>query len=501
MMRPTLRAPRATWARRFLPLRAGEVALACCLLGAAAPGAPPPEPPLPQVVAHRLDNGFAVVVVPRPDLPLVAVNLSVGVGAFDDPDGSAGMAHLLEHVSLTGTARLGSRDPAREQRALADLDAADLALARELENPQADAARIADLTARSAALQAAAGRWAEPGEPHAEILERRGAIGLNAVTSWDSTQYFCRLPASLFPMWIELEADRLRHPLFRGLHREREAVLREIAAAPRLTAFELLVQRVFPGHARSLSPFGETEEVGSIARPAALDYFAARYHPERMALAVVGDVSPAAVIDLCEKVFGGWRPTAPAPPPAPPGPPAAGPRTLVLRSQRSPSVLVGFPRPEALPEREAAALAAIEEILNSRALSPLRAAGGAPGAVQARASAAFPGLRGPSILVVQAVGDGSISGDELLARIQAALDGISGMEDRDLAAGILLAERKLSEQIEDPARLASLLAEYQTVRGGWPRLFERFRAAHTLTPAEVRATAARHLSLRQETKP
>jgi predicted Zn-dependent peptidase len=62
------------------------------------------------------------------------------------------------------------------------------------------------------------------------ILEREGAVGLNAATSQDSTQYYCSLPANKLELWMAMEAERFRAPVFRGLYSEKEVVLEERSA-------------------------------------------------------------------------------------------------------------------------------------------------------------------------------------------------------------------------------------------------------------------------------
>ncbi|KIM25114.1 hypothetical protein M408DRAFT_223654 [Serendipita vermifera MAFF 305830] len=51
----------------------------------------------------RLKNGLRVVLVHDPTTDVAAVSMNVGVGYFSDPDDMPGMAHLCEHVILTGS--------------------------------------------------------------------------------------------------------------------------------------------------------------------------------------------------------------------------------------------------------------------------------------------------------------------------------------------------------------------------------------------------------------
>ena len=50
-----------------------------------------------------LKNGIDVITVSDPDLVTSAATLSVGVGAFQDPEDAQGIAHFLEHMLFMGS--------------------------------------------------------------------------------------------------------------------------------------------------------------------------------------------------------------------------------------------------------------------------------------------------------------------------------------------------------------------------------------------------------------
>ena len=49
-------------------------------------------------------------------------------------------------------------------------------------------------------------------EPNAfgAMLQKSGAVGLNASTSHDATKYFMSLPANMLELWFALEAERFQ---------------------------------------------------------------------------------------------------------------------------------------------------------------------------------------------------------------------------------------------------------------------------------------------------
>src|SRR5207245_3137844 len=106
--------------------------------------------------------------------PVVAINLWVRAGYFDEDDREVGISHVIEHMFFKGTP----------------------------DRPRSD--------------QIATEIKAQGGE-------------LNAGTYYDSTNYYVVLPADNFRKGLEIEADALMHPLFEAqeLKREIEAVLQE----------------------------------------------------------------------------------------------------------------------------------------------------------------------------------------------------------------------------------------------------------------------------------
>jgi Predicted Zn-dependent peptidases len=84
--------------------------------GASAPGL------TDRVIKHTLANGLTVLLVERHQSPIVSINLTFGVGGINEHNGATGLAHLYEHMAFKGTRTLGTKDYAREQPLLEELD-------------------------------------------------------------------------------------------------------------------------------------------------------------------------------------------------------------------------------------------------------------------------------------------------------------------------------------------------------------------------------------------
>ena len=62
---------------------------------------------------------------------------------------------------------------------------------------------------------------------YGQRLKAAGAVGLNAQTGYDDTQFYVSLPSNQLELWFALEAERFRRPVFRQLHSERKVILEE----------------------------------------------------------------------------------------------------------------------------------------------------------------------------------------------------------------------------------------------------------------------------------
>lgn len=444
------------------------------------------------VHAYRLGNGMQIIVAVRPELKLAAMNLTVGLGSIDDPAGQSGVAHLLEHVTLSGSTTIGSLDPVAEAEALRDLDRAYAALEGARRSAATLPEALVGLGQWFEQTQQAAQRTCEAGEILGGRLEERGAVGLNATTTEDTTHFFAWIPPSQLELWISLEADRLRNPVFRRFYTERNVVLREVTTLTRGTAtiLERFVQELF-GAAEPHLLAGDPAEISTIDRPTALAYFRRRYVPRNIAVAVVGNVDPEQVHRLSARYFGDWRPDDRR------GDTESSfvatrqviePRVGKFNSVRNPVVLMAFPRAAVTNE---AALEALAELINSEDLSPLQRRLRQERALawHIRAKAKYPSEKAASIFLLQLYGNAGVRHDHLAEEAWRVLEAFDAVPDNDIEGAIRAAELHAATRMDDPPTLASLLASSQVIHGDWKMPFRRVDALNGLTATEVRKAA------------
>lgn len=262
---------------------------------------------LGQVLSSRtLPNGLEVIVVENHAVPLVTLEVDVRNGAFTQTATTAGLAHLYEHMFFKANAR-----------------------------------------------------W-----PDAEtFLARSSELGarFNATTGEERVNYFLTLPRDSIVGGLEFLAAALMSPLFLPdeLEREREVVLGEYdrrESDPFFSAEQALGALQYGDQWPRKNTIGDRRVIAT-ATPAQMRAIQERFYvPNNAALIVTGDVNPAAVFALAERVLGGWprRPDPFAGAARPPLPPIARDTALVVEAPVSAvTVLLRWNGPSARRDRAA----------------------------------------------------------------------------------------------------------------------------------------------------
>jgi zinc protease len=237
---------------------------------AAAQSTPSPSPVLaqdqvlpvdPAVRTGQLANGLRYYVRQnaRP-ANRVALRLAVNVGSIHEDDDQRGLAHFLEHMAFNGTENF------------------------------------------------------KPGEliTFLESIGARFGPHVNAYTSFDETVYMLDVPTDR-PGYVDRGLLAL-YDFAAGMslvpeeiEKERGVVIEEwrgrLGAGSRLTDKQLPILLANSRYAARL-PIGTPEVLKSFPRQRLLDFYRTWYRPDQMAVIVVGDVDPAAMVASVEKRFG-----------------------------------------------------------------------------------------------------------------------------------------------------------------------------------------------------
>jgi zinc protease len=207
-----------------------------------------------EVSSFTLDNGMKVVVIPDRRAPVVTHMVWYKVGAADEPQGKAGIAHLLEHLMFKGTPKY-------------------------------------------------------PDGAFSRIVRANGGQD-NAFTSQDYTAYYQRVMKDRLPLVMELEADRMQNLVLtdENVLPERAVVQEERRERTENEPGGLLAEQIdaamFTAHPYGKPVIGWMSEVAELTRQDALDFYAQHYEPANAILIVAGDVTPEEVKALAQLHYG-----------------------------------------------------------------------------------------------------------------------------------------------------------------------------------------------------
>jgi zinc protease len=242
---------------------------------------------------YMLPNGLEVILHEDHRLPVVAVNVWYHVGAFHEPPGRSGFAHLFEHMMFQGSQH------------------------------------VAD-------------------DQHIALLERIGANDINGSTNYYRTNYYETVPSNHLETALWLESDRmgLLPPAItpQSLNTQREVVKNErrqrLETSPYGLAEEKLWQTLFPEpHPYHGFGIGSMKDLDAATLEDVIEFFRTWYAPSNATVCIAGDFDPAQAKKLVEKYFASF-PSRPEPKPLEVAPVKVS-RELVIRHDEEVASLPG----------------------------------------------------------------------------------------------------------------------------------------------------------------
>ena len=448
----------------------------------------------PAVTEFTLDNGLTFVVVERHEAPVVSFFTYANVGSVDEPVGQTGIAHMFEHMAFKGTTSIGTADLEGELAALSAEEAAYLRV-RTARLGGAPPEEVDRLEAEFVALRDSAKTLIEE-SAFEKLLERNGAVGLNAFTSADQTGYLYSLPSNKLELWFALEADRFRYPVLREFYVERGVVMEErrmrTESSPVGRLLEEFLTLAYKAHPYGKPTVGHMSDLENISRTEAEAFFDRYYAANNLTMALVGDVDPAEVRRLAERFFGPL-PRRPAPDRiGTVEPPQLGERRTTIIDQAQPFVLTGYHRPSAYHPDDPAYGVLADVLSNGRTSRLYRALVERELALAADVIPAFPGEKYPALFAVYGVPNRGVDPREVEEALWAVLTEVaeSGITAEELERAKTRARAGLVSGLESNAGLAGALAEAEALTGDWRTLFRELDAIEAVTAEDVQRVAA-----------
>jgi zinc protease len=304
-------------------LRRATLAAALTVVAMTAQAQEAEEP----VTTFTLDNGMEVVVIEDHRAPIVVHMVWYKAGAADEPAGSSGVAHFLEHLLFKGTEKVASGELSK-------------------------------------------------------IVAANGGSD-NAFTSYDYTGYFQRIAADRLELMMELESDRMVNLQLDtdDIATERDVIIEERNTRtendPGALFNEQLNAAQFLNSRYGVPIIGWRHEMEQLDLDKALAYYRKFYAPNNAILIVAGDVTPDEVRALAKTYY---EPLPPNPEldgerMRPQEPPQTAERRMTFRDARvaQPYVIRSYLAPERDPgaQETGAALVMLSEILGGGQTSVL----------------------------------------------------------------------------------------------------------------------------------
>ncbi|MBU3707326.1 MAG: insulinase family protein [Mycobacterium sp.] len=206
-----------------------------------------------QVRRTLLPGGLRVVTEYVPSVRSASVGVWVNVGSRDEAPSVAGAAHFLEHLLFKATPTRGS----------------------------------------------------------VEIAQSVDAVGgeLNAFTAKEHTCYYAHVLDDDLELAVDLVSDVVLNGVCApdDVELERDVVLEEIAMRdddPEDTIGDVFLSAMFGDHPVGRPVIGSVDSVSGMTRDQLASFHVRRYIPERMVVAVAGNIDHRHVVELVRKYFG-----------------------------------------------------------------------------------------------------------------------------------------------------------------------------------------------------
>lgn len=206
------------------------------------------------VTKYTLPNGLTVILHADNALPLISYHTWYKVGSRNEYAGVTGAAHMLEHMMFKGSKRF-------------------------------------------------------PGTDYDRILHENG-ITNNAFTNYDYTGFYESLPSSKLDLIMQLEVDRMNQLLLReeDLKTEKEVVKEErrwrVDNNPTMSLFELTMATVFKTHNYKNPVIGTMEDITNFNVTTLRKFYETYYVPNNAVLVIAGDIKIPEVKKMIEKYYG-----------------------------------------------------------------------------------------------------------------------------------------------------------------------------------------------------
>jgi predicted Zn-dependent peptidase len=473
------------------------------------------------VKEFQLKNGMLFLVVERPATPQVACRLAIRAGSALEQTGKTGIAHLLEHMMFKGTKNFGTVDHIRDQELQEKIEAAYQVVLAEGQKRNPDQELIREKLQEMDALRAEVQEIYVP-QAFSSQLGKNGAVGINAFTTKEQTQYIASVPSDMLEQWFSIISEQLFEPSWREFYVEKEVVQREWAFryinSPGGAAWLDLNATAYTAHPYRNPTIGWKSDMEKYSTSDAIAFHQKFYNPTNAVCVLAGDVKAKDAQRLAKIYFERYPSGTLSPETVTAEPPQHGPRQSVrfLKGARTPLVRIGF-HGARMGTKDFYALDVLTMVLSlgrsARMTQNIINKGLAMEAWAYNPDNRYGGMiiLGGSPNEPDEVKKGTLTEEETR---QAYLDSCQGLEDmllaeiekmkeqlvspRDLERIKKLNQREFLDRMRSNEELAGTLATLE-VQYGWRYITDYLKRIAEVTPHDIRDVATRYIRSENQT--
>ena len=246
-----------------------------------------------------------------------------------------------------GTKNFGSLDPEKDRQLQEAIEDAYQVVLSEEQGRKPDQQRIRQKLTEMTELRKEVQKIYVP-QVFSSQLGKNGAVGINAFTSKDQTQYIASVPADMLEQWFSIISEQLFEPSWREFYVEKEVVQREWAFRyvnnPNGAAWLDLNSTAYTAHPYRNPTIGWKSDMALYNTRDAIAFHHKFYNPTNAVCVLVGDLTVAEARRLAEVYFSRYPAGNRSPENLPAEPSQAGPRSNVryLSGARTPLVRIGY---------------------------------------------------------------------------------------------------------------------------------------------------------------
>lgn len=249
---------------------------------------------------YELPNGMKLYLSKNEDTPQIYADIVVNVGSVSDPEQNTGLAHYLEHLMYKGSKQIGTINWEKEAPLLEEI--ANLyELHRADSTPEGKLAIYKQIDS----VSHVASQYTIPNE-YDNIIGQM-AIEYNAMTGYESTEYYSIIHSDELEKWMKLEAERIFDVQLRLFQPELETVYEEYNSSiddDYVKCGYALQAKMFPNHPYSRTILGKPEHLRNPSIKDIDKFIADYYTPNNMAIFLSGDFDYEEAVVWANQYFG-----------------------------------------------------------------------------------------------------------------------------------------------------------------------------------------------------